>query len=543
MSKQPLTNVDAAWLGMEDPTNLMMVSGILTFTKPINFEHLQAIIEHRLLGKFERFRMKVVQPGGLQAPYWETDTNFDQRYHLRRIALPAPGDQATLQKVVSDLMSTPLDYSKPLWQFHVIENFGEGCAVMGRLHHCIADGMALMFVLLSLADMNPDAPWPTAEPKKRKRNPGVLGSLFKRVSSTVSTAQSITSRVIDESWETVTRPSHALELAKQAADAGLAAGKLIFRSPDQKTIFKGKLGVMKVASWSRALSLKEIKRIKSVTGGTVNDVLITAMTGGLRRYMEKRGVPVDDVNFRAAIPVNLRTPEEMGEMGNKFGIVFLKLPVYIEDTLERLVEVSKRMDELKNTPEAAVALGILAGIGMTPAQIQNMLVDMFGAKATAVMTNVPGPVIPLYLAGQEIDGIMFWVPQSGRVSLGVSIISYAGKVWLGVATDEGLIPDPDTIIQGFYDEYEILLDMARVAEAEAPAEPVAQEATPAPAAPAPAKPAAKPKPAKTSAPKAIENPCQALTKQGTPCKSKALDGSPYCRVHQKVESGELKVES
>jgi WS/DGAT/MGAT family acyltransferase len=218
---------------------------------------------------------------------------------------------------------------------------------------------------------------------------------------------------------------------------------------------------LKKATWSRPLPLSDIKAIKNVTGGTVNDVLITAMTGGLRRYMLLRNEEVDGVDFRATVPVNLRTPEEMGELGNKFGLVYLKLPVYIEDVQERLQEVSRRMTALKNSSEAAVALGILSGIGMTPADVQQQLVNMFGAKATAVMTNVPGPPMPLYLAGAKITSIMFWVPQAGRVGLGISIMSYAGNVWLGVVTDAGLVPDPDQIIEGFYAEYEALRALAK----------------------------------------------------------------------------------
>ncbi|HEX6387272.1 MAG TPA: wax ester/triacylglycerol synthase domain-containing protein, partial [Anaerolineae bacterium] len=142
MSKtEPLSNVDAAWLGMEHPTNLMMVSGVLTFNEPLDFERLKAVIQHRLLN-FERFRQRVVQSRIPLAPaYWETDPNFDLDAHVHRIALPAPGDKAALQDMVSDLTSTPLDFSKPLWQMHVIENYGSGCAVMTRLHHCIADGI------------------------------------------------------------------------------------------------------------------------------------------------------------------------------------------------------------------------------------------------------------------------------------------------------------------------------------------------------------------------------------------------------------------
>lgn len=465
----PLTSVDAAWLGMEDPTNLMMVSGIITFDKPVDFERLKQTIEARLL-HFRRFRQRVIQPRlPMNMPYWEDDPNFTIDAHVHRVALPAPGDQAALQAMCSDLMSTPLDFSKPLWHVHLIENYGDGCALMARLHHCIADGMALVMVLLSMTDMSPDAPPPkeaTAVNQAADTSGGPISALFKRVSSAATAVRKMTGRAVAESFESLINPAHAVELALKGSDNALAASRLVLRSADPPTIFKGELGVAKRAAWSKPLPLRDIKAIKKVTGGTVNDVLVSALTGALRRYLVQRDQPVEGLNFRAAVPVNLRKSDEMGELGNKFGLVFLSMPVGIGDPLERLAEVRQRMTELKNSQEAVVAFGILNAIGLTPKDVQEEIVKMFGAKATAVLTNVPGPPMPLYLAGQKITGLMFWVPQSGRVSLGLSILSYAGKVFLGVATDAGLVPDPNTIIEGFYREYEGLMALVRQAAAD-----------------------------------------------------------------------------
>ncbi len=511
---EPLSTVDAAWLRMEHPTNLMMVSGILTFDEPINIDHLKAVIEHRLL-KFDRFRKRVVQPKlPLSPAYWEIDPKFDLKSHLHRVALPSPGSHEMLQEMASDLMSTPLDFSKPLWQIHVIENYGAGTALFIRLHHCIADGMALVFVLLSLTDLSADSPWPKSDGETQTASGDGLNAAFqamlKQANTALTAARQVTGKVVQESLESIVNPARALELALKGADSAMAAGRLVFRSPDPKTLFKGELGVAKRASWSRPISLKDIKAIKNVTGGTVNDVLVSAMAGGLRRYMQGRGDKVDGVNFRAAVPVNLRTPEEMGTLGNKFGLVFLSLPVGIADPLDRLNEVKHRMDALKNSAEAPVALGILSGMGLAPGEIQDVLVKMFGAKATCVMTNVPGPAFPLYFAGRQIQELMFWVPQSGRVSLGVSIISYAGRVLLGVATDTGLVPDPDKIVEGFYEEYEGLMELVRQAET--------AESTPKPSAP----------PARQEDP----DRCQASTKGGKRCKNRAVEGSSYCSRHQ-----------
>jgi WS/DGAT/MGAT family acyltransferase len=316
-----------------------------------------------------------------------------------------------------------------------------------------------------------------------------------------------------------------MELALKGTDTAFAAGRLFLRAPDPKTIFKGELGVAKRAAWSKPLSLRDVKAVKSVTGGTVNDVLVSAMTGALRHYMLQKGADVAGLNFRAAVPVNLRTPEEMGKLGNKFGIVFLSLPVGIGDPLERLHEVRKRMLELKSSKEAPVALGILSAMGMSPQELQGTLVRLFGSKTTAVMTNVPGPPMPLYLAGQKIDELMFWVPQSGRVSLGISIISYANKVHLGIATDAGLVPDPEIIMEGFYEQFEALMTLVEEADA--------IEATPA------ARPAAESDSVETStsaSPSTDGSPkptqCQATTKSGRQCRNQAQEGSEFCHVHQ-----------
>jgi len=469
---EPLSNVDAAWLGMEDPTNLMMVTGILTFQEVLDLEAVKEVLRKRFL-KFDRFKQRIVQSRiPLTAPYWEDDDDFDLNAHVHRIALPAPGDQAALQELVSDLMSTPLDFTKPPWQMHLVENFGDGCAMVVRLHHAVADGMALIYVLLSLTDMTPEAslnhPPAAEETDEDKTRGGMVGALFKQAASTLRTTRRVANRVLEESWEAMNNPSRAVDLAIQGTDTAVAAGRLVFRLPDPPTLFRGELGVAKRAAWSKPLRLKEVKAIKNITGTTVNDVLISAMVGGLRRYLLAREQKVDGLNFRAAVPVNLRKKEEMGTLGNKFGIVYLSLPVGVADPFDRLQLVHKRMDQLKNTPEAAVAIGILNAIGMSPPEVQAQSVTMFASKATAVMTNVPGPPIPLYLAGKKIENLMFWVPQAGRVALGISILSYAGKVYLGVNTDTGLVPNPDEIIAGFYEELDALLDLVRQVE-EAPA--------------------------------------------------------------------------
>jgi WS/DGAT/MGAT family acyltransferase len=299
--------------------------------------------------------------------------------------------------------------------------------------------------------------------------------------------------------------------------------------------------VPKRAAWSQPLALTDIKAVGKGLEGTVNDVLLTAMAGGLRRYLQGRGEPVDGLNFRAVVPVDLRRPGSHANLGNKFGLVFLSLPLGIADPGARLRELKRRMDGIKGSLEAPVAFGIIGAIGMSPQPVQDLVVDIFGTKGTAVMTNVMGPKEPIYLAGAPLESLMFWVPQSGHLGMGVSILSYAGRVWLGVITDEGLVPDPDTIVSEFHVEFDELLaqarrrkDMATFKEMSVMLDGalatldnmIEQQAETGVAPEVEAEPGLEP------APEEDPGRCQAVTKAGNPCKNKALPGSEFCRVHQ-----------
>lgn len=452
---EPFSSVDTAWLRMDTPTNLAMINGVMTFPEPLDFDRLRVTFEARLLS-FARFRQRVREPNGLLGlPRWETDPDFDIYYHLQRAQLPEPGDHEVLQQFASDLMSEPLDRERPLWQMHYLDNYVSGSALVCRLHHCIADGIALMQVLLSMADDSPDAPWP--EPYEETR-PEIspLARFFlpamraaRAVDHTLRSAEGI----VHEGMEALVHPSRLVNAARNGAAGGKALSKLLLIPPDRRTMFKAKCGVPKKAAWSVALEVEEVKGVGRMMGGTINDILLSAVTGALRRYMENHGEPVEGVNIRAIVPVNLRPSEELDELGNRFGLVFLSLPIGVRDQVRRLVLLRQRMELIKGTPEAVVALGILNFIGLTPVQIEKIIVTIFGLKGTAVMTNVPGPRQQLYLAGKPIETIMFWVPAPSNLSIGVSIISYAGKVILGVQTDAGIVPDPEEIMRDFQDEF------------------------------------------------------------------------------------------
>lgn len=554
MPGKQLSNVDTAWLRMDDPTNLMMITGLMVFDAPVDYERVRKTLEHTLL-RYSRFRQKVIMPrlSSIEHPTWRDDPNFDWNYHLARIRLPENSGKQDLEVKVNELMGTPLDFSRPLWQFTLVENYGNGSAIISRFHHCIADGIALMQVLLSMTSETPDAPLPDLPPEKygyTTRNG--LEELFPPVSQALEITSRITGTFVHESIESLIRPQHAIDLAKLYTKGVEALGRLVLRWPDPQTLFKGPLRKEKRADWSEPIPLKDAKFIGKVLGGTINDILLTAVTGALRRYMQIRGAPTEGINFRAVVPVNLRPIETGYELGNRFGLVFLSLPIYIIDPRKRLQELKRRMDDIKNTPEALVAYGILNTIGMTPKQIESIVVDIFGTKGTAVMTNVPGPQKQLYYAGAPVNTVMAWVPQSGHLGLGVSIISYNHKVWLGIATDQGLVPDPETIVSFFESEFNDLLCLAKRIDAglSCPAVPIISmlddmvekldamivEAKTAEKEEIPVvKPETKIAPQKRS--KISTGFCQGTSKDGKPCKNRAIPGEKFCRVHLKVREG------
>lgn len=455
---ESLSSVDVAWYQMEDPTNLMMITGVFIFNEPVDFERLKATLNVRFVQRFRRFRQRIVaRRSRFGRPFWEDDPNFDPGAHIHRIALPAPGDQTALQAMVSDLMSMQLDFSKPLWHFHLIEGYDGRSVLLVRLHHAIADGIALVQVLLSMTDTSPDAPASDQSPPRRKPkgwNP--LAPVVRPAQAALKLTQKTMGMAVKTGVTVARDPEHLVELARTGTDVALTTGRVLLMAPDPQTVYKGKLVVRKQAAWSDPIPLDEIKLIGRAVGGTVNDVLMSASAGAMRRYMLGRGEPVTDLNFRAVIPFNLRKPSRRIELGNKFGLVFLSLPIGIADPVDRLRELKQRMDALKDTAEPIVTFGILGLIGMLPNRLEDIVVDIFGKKGTLVMTNVPGPRQQLYLVGAPIGEMMFWVPQSGRLGLGISILSYNNQVMIGVASDSSLVPDPETIVACFHEELEAL---------------------------------------------------------------------------------------
>ncbi len=457
-----MSKVDIAWLRMEQPTNLMMITGIVTLDKKASYKQLVETIRQRFLS-FRRFRQKaVVNSSGA---FWELDEDFEIRGHVRRVALPGKADQQELEEYVSDLASTALDPSRPLWQFHFVENYLGGPVVVTRIHHCYADGIALVQVFLSLTDPKPgplqSAPNPDEWKRKRVSESGIFQRLLEPARDGMDFAVHLSQKMLEEALQMVMHPEKAGQLLSEAGELARELSTALTLPNDPKTLLKGRLGVRKRVAWADPIPLDDVKALSKSLGCTVNDVLIAAVSGAFRSYLLANGGEQGTAaEIRATVPVNLRPLEHAKELGNHFGLVFLALPVDIANPLERLYRVHERMNELKSGKQAAVAFGLLAALGMSPPSLQKPALELFSEKATTVLTNVPGPAEPLYLAGGEVRDMMFWVPQTGNIGLGVSILSYNGKVFFGLIADRRLVPEPVEIIRRFQPELDKLMNLA-----------------------------------------------------------------------------------
>jgi WS/DGAT/MGAT family acyltransferase len=443
-----MTAADTAWLHMDRPTNLMVINSVLLFDEPVDWERLKHVAQQRLVECFPRFRQRVVESHvPLRAPRWEDDPDYSLEHHMHHLALPAPGDRAALQELLGDMMTMPLDRNRPLWHVYMVDGFGTGAAIITRMHHCIADGISLARLMLSLTDSRPDAG--TAPPLRDGRDAHSHRHLSAPAGSSeraLDAAAHVAAAAVKHGANIVASPSHAAILAGAVARDGATALRLLLTPADAASAIKGDPGISRRVAWAEPIRLADVKRTAHAHDATVNDVLMAALAGALRHYLLDRGSPVGEI--QAMVPFNLRPLDEPipRELGNKFGLVFLPLPVGVSGSLRRLIEVHKRMGEIKRSREGPVSYGLLSATGLTPAPVERRIVDLFTGKGTAIVTNVPGPSRPMYMAGVPVRAVLIWAPTSGHIGMSVSMFSYRGDVTIGLMVDATLIPDPGEVV-------------------------------------------------------------------------------------------------
>jgi hypothetical protein len=409
---------------MDSPANRMVVNGYFELQSPVDLARLESALGDGLL-KYDRFRQKVVEaPGFFGRPRWVDDADFALHRHLTAETLPSPGDAVALRAAIQARLHLPLDPARPLWEMRLYQGYGAGCALFVRIHHCIADGIALLQVLLDACERIDGAE--REAPRSKPKRSWTWWALL---------PLSATLWVLQYLWLNCW---------------------LIVRPKDPPTIYKGPLSGAKRVAWTPPLPLADIKATSAAAGCKINDLLMTAAAGALRRHAEDRGRSLDGKGVRALVPVNLRSAAAAKDLGNKFALVSPTLPVGLPAPGERLRLVKRRMDRLKGNPEPLATVVLLKILGSLSIRLQHRVQRYLVDKTTLVITNVPGPRKRLSLAGVPIERIMFWVPMFGPTGLGLSMFSYGDELSVGVLMDEALVADPQALADAFVLELEEL---------------------------------------------------------------------------------------
>ena len=463
-SRERMSRVDTAWLRMDSDINLMMIVGVWLLRPGIAYETLCERVEDKLM-RYERFREIAVRDAS--GATWVGDDDFNIHRHVVREKLKkaaGQGERVALQERVGVLASQPLDPARPLWQFHLIDGYEGGSALIARVHHCIGDGIALISVMMTITDGGSDPP--RRERKSRGGaadglDDGLAGAALKVFDGLSTRAAGLAGASLDRSIELLGDPQKGLAGALAGAKLGAKVMRdvaaMALMDDDSPTLLKGRPSGAKRVAWGEPIPLADVKAIGHALGASINDVLLACVAGAIGAWLRDEGDDPAGKEIRAMVPVNLRPLDEAWKLGNRFGLAPLVLPIGIDNPVARVAAVRARMNELKSSYQPMLAFAVLAVAGQMVQTVQDALLGLFAKKATAVMTNVPGPPVPLTFCGSTLRQTMFWVPASGEIGVGVSILSYGGGVQFGLITDEALCPMPQAIINRFEPEFDKLL--------------------------------------------------------------------------------------
>jgi diacylglycerol O-acyltransferase len=440
-----LTVLDELFLHLEGPNTHMHVGGVTIFEgPPPGYEDVLEMVGSRL-DMVPRFRQKLAMvPLGLGRPVWVDDMHFNLEYHVRHTALPAPGDEVQLKRFISRVMTQQLDRSKPLWEIWFAEGLtGDRFALISKTHHCLIDGISGVDLMSVMLDFEPEPqrikgrPWrPEPEP-----NPDQLlvDAIRERMTSPAEVMRSLQSATIDPRLV----PHRVLESLKAVSEfvgSGFSAPPSSLNQP----IGPHRRFEMVLAD------LGEFKRVKNSLGGTVNDVVLAVVAGGLRWLLESRGEFVDDVELRVMVPVSVRGREDEAVLGNRVASVWAALPVYERDPVTRLRLVHDAMRDLKSSGQA-VGAQVLTTLGeFAPPTVLAQAARLVARQRAfnLVVTNVPGPQIPLYSLGRRLLEVYPVIPLSDNTSIGVALFSYDGTIGFGLIGDYDLASDLAVLAEG-----------------------------------------------------------------------------------------------
>ncbi|WP_255195003.1 wax ester/triacylglycerol synthase family O-acyltransferase [Halorarius litoreus] len=466
--RERLSGPDNAWFRLGERTNQMVITGVLVFDEPIEYEVLKEKFRNNLL-PFKRFRQRIVHDA-LGRPKWELDPEFDLESHLHHVALSEPQDKQTFEEFVAGQMATQLHPDMPLWQAYLVEGAGDGNALVMRIHHSLGDGFAMIYLALGLADDPSEIDLPIGSIP----DPPDVGDSEGDAAATESAPQLATADggstaspsladridgVVEGARSVAAGAKGAKRAASMAAKAPKNTYDLLTFPDEPDTSLVGDLGVPKRVAWTDPIDLDLVRAVGEAYDATINDVLMTVTAGGFRRYLDDIGELDRADDLRVAVPVNLKPLDQRTEdLGNYFGLVYLQLPVGVDTHEARLHTVKSRMDELKGSPEPFLVFALLYVGGNLPEPIQNVIAKRLRNKATAVVTNVPGPTTSFTFGGKEVSDIFFWVPQSQGIGLGLSILSYNGSVRIGIASDAKLVSEPQRLVDALHAGVDALAD-------------------------------------------------------------------------------------
>lgn len=492
---------DALWLEMDQPHNLMVVDSVVWTAEPLDFDRVRDVVTERLLDRYPVFRSRAVKDDD-GAWWWEPDPDFNIDHHVSLISLRDPDDPRSLQELIAAHRTDPLNPDHPLWQSIWIKRYGEGSAMILRTHHAIADGMRMVQLAMSLFDAAPQGgpvlapaviqaaaqPHPPGRPLPERLRTGA-SEVARNAGAVVSgVAESqLLKRAAKASRFVLRNPVGAGATLMTAVRAGASdvAGtvraavpgggtlvdvfsavpgdvdtvrKLLLGTRNDATIWTGAASPSKSVAWSESLPLAAIKAVARGNRCTVNDVVAACVALTLHDYVRAHDALCSSVTFMVPVnlkPLDLTLPDDLG---NEFALVQLELPTDESDPKKVLAVAKRRMDRIKHGHEAAVGFRFQETIAGLSRGLYEASVDLFANRTLGTLTNVPGPPMPVYLAGSEVEGIVGWAPVSGDQPMSFTISSYNGRVMVGIACDTELVPDHEMIVDGFIDAFERLAD-------------------------------------------------------------------------------------
>jgi diacylglycerol O-acyltransferase / wax synthase len=443
MSSDRLTGLDASFLHLEDGAAHMHVAGVMIFEgSPPPYDDLLQAIERRL-GLVPRYRQRLAfVPLGQGRPKWVDDPHLNLRYHVRSTALPAPGSEQQLKDLAGRVFAQALDRDKPLWEIWLVEGLeGDRFAMLSKTHHALVDGISGVDIMSVLFDTSPDpaAPTDTGErwlPRPLPSPVQLLGeALMERATIPGELARSVRS--------IFRGPRRVVEGLRDAA-VGVGAMAWAGLNPAPASPYNKPIGPHRRYTWVRA-NLADIKAIKNELGGTVNDVVLATVAGALGKHLRRRGHNTDGLELKAMVPVSVRADVESGALGNRVAAMMAPLPVWCQDAVARLDIVREELKGLKSGGQAVGAQVLTELSGFAPATVMGQASRLMSRQRffNVVVTNVPGPQQPLFLAGRRMIDPFPMVPLAKNQGLGIALLSYAGRINFGLVGDYDVMYDLD----------------------------------------------------------------------------------------------------